>query len=677
MRQNYSWLSIPFILLFALAVAHFISTASAPTSYDLSWNVSDLRVLDSLDEIAPSLDLIATYSRIYESLFQLRLDYLDVGVNETQAILVAIDNKPGGNILIPLPGGADIPSDLAWDLLISVDGDNRVMVLDESYSVVVGAQARLEREPSMDTVTVNLRREIVMGGSRHINIQVFSLFPDVNLGVADYTSVFSSDQVAAEHANVTLCFWNTFQSDTPAQALRSWDGAHAGPRSSRHGLRHLVEAARLTQTPIVLWDLHTPSRLAALEYLGVLDTISDMEGEQILVLSSGLLDSCERCDGSLYSQVDDIGYAQFATSSDNTLELSLNLRRSLLNTAFLPDATITLGGDLSVSEWGIPGVALSAFEYINNHPWMRTVSRCGTNNTNNDPEMMTGTNNAILQKLRESPPNPLTDAAWEMYDQLVAGETRDGAPFPASVSDGLIGHLLAGAQWAESPFEKTDCTVDLDWDGEYECILSNRQYFISIELTGGVSTFAFFQDASSGIHQIIGPTYQFTTNSNSDDLSQISGALYNAETREVRYQVDAIYPGTIVLTSSGSVAMRKFFSLAPDGVRLVVNNAQSNLSIPLTLDPWQRFEADWGQSYFAELAPSQIWTWGIHSSISAVLNTSNPNALRYFYVSQNAIGRPEDPNYNYTAGHYLPFPMAVLDIQPIGGNVSVNIYVTP
>ncbi len=678
MKQTRSWISIPLIIIFAIAVGHLFSTASVPTSHNLDWNVSDVRMLDSLDAIEPSLDLIAAYSRSHEDLFQLRLDYLDIGPDESQTILVAIDNKPGGNIFVPLSGSLSISSDIAWDLLISVDGNNRITVLNAGFSAVAGAQARLECEPSMDMITINLRRDLIMGDSSFVNIQVFSLFPDATMGVADYTSVFSSDQVAAEHANVTLCFWNTFQSNTPAQALRSWDGAHAGPRSSRHGLRYLVEAAKLTQTPIVLWGLSTPSHHATLDYLGVLDTINEMESEKLLALPSSLSDVSVFCGNNAIELFGGNGYAQFETLSNNAPKFSLDLRRSLLGAAFLPETTMALGGDLSVSEWGVPGVALIAFEYINNHPWVRVASQGGANNNYDTPQMITYADNAILYELRTSPPNPLTDTAWGMMlDQLAAREPGEGTLPPNSVSYGLIGHMLAGAQWAESPYEKTDCTVDLDWDGEYECVLSNRQYFISIELIGGMSTFAFFLDASSGVHQIIGPTFQFTTIANLDDSSPIPGALYDIETMEVRYQVDALYPGTIVLISQDGMAIRKSFSLTPDGIRLMANNVQSSISIPLTLDPWQRFEAGWGQGYYAELSPSKIWTWSIRSGISVALNSPNPNTLRYFNVSQGTISRPEDPNRDYTAGHYLPFPMAVLDVQPSGGKASVDISIIP
>ena len=46
---------------------------------------------------------------------------------------------------------------------------------------------------------------------------------------------------------------------------------------------------------------------------------------------------------------------------------------------------------------------------------------------------------------------------------------------------------------------------------------------------------------------------------------------------------------------------------------------------------------------------------------------------------ENALSRPEDPNFDYSPGHYLPFPMALVEFIELGKylgryrNQSINI----
>jgi hypothetical protein len=47
-----------------------------------------------------------------------------------------------------------------------------------------------------------------------------------------------------------------------------------------------------------------------------------------------------------------------------------------------------------------------------------------------------------------------------------------------------------------------------------------------------------------------------------------------------------------------------------------------------------------------------------------------------FNDSHEVMSLPEDPNYDYPRGHYLPFPMAMVEIQT-SQDFSVDIIVNP
>lgn len=662
-----------FVFLFGIIAVYLlvgIPPANATTGSAV-WKASDVRMVDFIDANEPFLDLIAVYTREQKGIFQIRLDYLDITSDGMQNIVLAIDNKPGGNSLIALPRGPSFITDMACDLLIFIDHNQDFIVLDHDFNIIDGVQVRLERDLVMDTVIISANSEAVRGNNSVVNIQAFSLSPDLDR-LADSTVVFSSNQVAEEHAKVVLYFWNTFRSSTPAEALRSWDGAHAGPRSSRHGLRYLVEASSKTRVPVVLGNLATPANFSALDYLGVLDTVSNLVRDRLVFMNDILLGDCNYLGDNGYTQFYDAFNTSFLPGSSP--EFRLSLRESLVTSAHFPETVVLIGGDFTTSEWGSPGVAQHGLEYIANHPWILTLGEVGLlpdgrliSRCNSDQKINTLMTTDLYAQLLTTSPNPLTEIAWQMCQLHAPKETLS----QNNVASNGVFHVIAGAQWANNPYNKTGCTVDLDGDGNFECILANQQIFATIELEGGAMIFAFFQN-ETGIHQIIGPIDQFVT---SDMLDQIPGVINDGEGNTV-YQVDVLSPGLLTLISD-DMSTRKTFKLTQDGIYLAADGTSSPMYIPLTIDPWRRFRPHWEADYFLRTVSPQNWIWGLNSGIAVDITTPNLYSFHSFNASIDAIHQPEDPNHDYAAGHYLPFPMAMIALQPSEGQVSLTIQITP
>lgn len=661
-------------------ICYLVSTvrpilANTPSSNisGIAWNIADVRVVDYVDASEPFLDLIAAYTREQGDVLQLRLDYLDISLNEPQNIVIAIDNKPGGNSLIPLSGDLSLFAEveLDWDLLFLIDNNRDFIALDQNLNVMDSVQGRVERDLAMDMVIISIDSEVVISDSNPVNAQVFSLPVDMD-GIADSTAVFSLDQVAGERAKVALFFWNTFQSRTPAEALRSWDGAHAGPLSNRHGLRYLIEAVSAIRVPVVLADLATLSNLSALDYLGVISMVRGLVRDRVLFFGLCCLDYEFCLAGN--------GYTHFSDNFSKDItpgaipEIALSLRQSFVASAHSDGTIVIIGGDFATSEWGIPSVAQYGLEYIVNHPWIQVTGEVGSL-----PGSATITAHCDFHQapdvpaanvhlhLAASPPNPLTETAWQMYRMLISDKLQEEM---AQIIYSHIFHVLAAAQWAESPYEKTDCEVDLDQNGDKECILANRHIFTTIEPKTGTMIFAFFKDAAS-VHQFIGPTHQFSA---SNSLSQIPDAL--SGTSVDVYQVNVLSPGVIELIS-GKLAMRKLFVLSTSSIAFSVEGTQSTIYMPLAVDPWQRFKSNWGENYYANFISPQSQVWGLHSGIAIEITSPNPNSLIAFNASIETIRQPENPNHDYTAGHYLPFPMALVALQPTDGSASVAIQIIP
>jgi hypothetical protein len=99
------------------------------------------------------------------------------------------------------------------------------------------------------------------------------------------------------------------------------------------------------------------------------------------------------------------------------------------------------------------------------------------------------------------------------------------------------------------------------------------------------------------------------------------------------------------------------------------------VQIPLVIDPWVRFTPGWGNRY-TEMSTSTGWSWGLIPGPRVTLQTTGNLITQTFTASRSALALPEDPNFDYPAGHYLPFPLALAEIYS-QGEFSIEIHLTP
>lgn len=760
-----------FFLMFNLISCQHIQKDK---DYPLQWSYGDLRILDPIDAIVPTQDLIALYTRFSGQIFQIRMDLLDLGAAIEQNIYIAIDTQPGGASQLQLDNSNIINTDINWDYMILIPASGEIKIIDTNFTQYYGKLIIL-RDPSLDAIIISLDRNSIPLISGLTKIQV--LIDSQNDPIyADRSDPFFIDKTPPPRVKVLFAFWNSFQAISPAQTLRSWDGAHVGPMSGRHGLRYLVEAAAQFKVPILLIDLKQPDLLSAIDYLKVLPRIIELAGREILELpdfvpvtglpsmdspapffpsddiirldlfndqmiarnfgvneSVGLFSRnvfgvwfvCD--DGMVCSWVGYNGYAQFY---DNNVKCNLSAstpitnisapeqyfpidcKRLLINSAFNSTSKpILFGGDFSNSIFGDPVSVNRAFQYISSHPWIQPVLAQDilmqtSENTSSPlplpinseviphttlgkpiPSGLTANqiNNYLQDALLRAPSNQLTDLAWQVYYSLIT-------PAPQSLFSlrsnylSQIGHILAAAQWAEHPSTRADCNVDLDWDGTNECILASTDMFTSFESEGGYMAFAFTSN-HNGFHQVLGATWEFNigisdpsawTNDSGiiGDPDQILGSFADSIHDWKVYQM-YIENGKVIMASS-DMSMRKSFALVLGGIHIDIENLTSklfNARIPLVVDPWIRFTPGWGDRY-VQMNSQFGWKWGIISLQSVEILTQNELTGYAFTDSRDVMAYPEDPNYDYPPGHYLPFPMALVEINDYQ-NISVDILVSP
>jgi hypothetical protein len=89
------------------------------------------------------------------------------------------------------------------------------------------------------------------------------------------------------------------------------------------------------------------------------------------------------------------------------------------------------------------------------------------------------------------------------------------------------------------------------------------------------------------------------------------------------------------------------------------------VQIPLAVDPAARFSPGWGSRYLGSERAGG-WLWGLKDGPKVHLWTSGDLSISAFSDSFEYMGQPENPDLDFPPGHFLPFPMALGEINARG-----------
>jgi hypothetical protein len=680
--------------------------ACAPVSNYRQWTVADLRLLDPLDASAiPSTDILAVYTRTLGSDLEIRVDLLDLPLTPDYHLQILLDTLPGGD---------------PWDLTIDIPANGHPPVTPANHYLV----PRLIRNPWLDTITVRFNRRYI---PQPFTLKVVSYMSGESTP-ADATAPIRSDSLPpTQRAPLALVFWDVFPATTPAQALRRWDGAHTGPLGERHGLKHILDNAGVYAIPVALLDLKTPASLAALSYMGLISQIQDLTSLGLLTLPDvaygepaeislafsrraaaefGLPASAFVYSPALNLQSNYLAQFLPLDSSFHLITsgairfiplpavdaiqatqdgLALDMRRALVATAFSTDQSeiVVLGGDLPHSTWGNLDIASSSFAWIAAHPWIHPLSAedllaFPVEQQDVHLPAMPPSETSLLAALRLAPNNSLTVSAWQSYFTLTA-PTGDGNLLALRSNYlGQVGKLLAAARWAEHPSAQAGCDQDLDSDSQPECVISNQNFFATLDPVGARLENLFFLD-ETGPHQLVGPSSQFTVGlsdpsewrpelGEAADPSVIPGAFSDEPNTWMLYTAVDTPAGTTFSSPDGT--RLKTYRLLEDGIEITYQGSTPvNTRIPLAVDPLTFYNRP--TRYTGQLAPG-FWTWGLAKGMQVRVDTKAIFSVQSYIDSFQYLSHPENPDFDYPGGHYLPFPLSVVTIQS-AGNFRVQI----
>jgi hypothetical protein len=635
------------------------------------------------------LDIIALYVKDEGEDLVLRLDFLDINLIDQQDIYISVDFKPAGSEFYSLNTDPILPSEIQWDIRLEFPSAGKIRGYDSKGDLLSGIKARVYRDTFLDMIIINVSKKNLLPEDSPIKLEVLAI-DSTTKQIIDQVHPINSKALPPNPVQMTLGFWNSFQAYTPAQSLRSWDGAHSGPMSIRHGLRHLLNASIENGVPITLYDLGSPISKSALDYLGIFSELEELVQAGVVTVRKG---GC----GYFYGGEDYVvslgisGYAKFI-HFQNPDPISLEFRRELVNAA-IGGKNILVGGDFSDSIWGNPTAATSAFYYLRNHPWIFTgtsleLTRQLTLQAKECEEhselqkYLAQTMYDLYKKAYVSTPeNILKELAWQTYSTIISSIDHDVSSI-AGNHFWQLGHILAAAHWYEEPFTISSCTIDIDWDGQNECVLSSKNMFLTFELTGGYLAFWFYLD-EEGVHQIIAPmsevivglgdpmTYDIS-NGPYVDPALIPGALVNRE--EINTEYSSKNGEDYIELSNIESGIHKAFRINNNSIQIEWETEQAeSYSVPLSLDPWMRFDRDWSDRYYKQQIDNR-WIWGIENDIGVQIASAANYRLDTFMDSKGLTGQQEDPNFEYPRGHYLPFSFSMITVSPTeSASIEINI----
>jgi hypothetical protein len=642
------------------------------------WKYDDVRLIDPIDSTDNQNEIIAFYTRHYSNLLQVRIDFLSMSIISQPTILLFIENtRPGAYTALR----SDSSINVLWDYCLIISNSQSMTLVNSNFQRVRGVSLLLTRDINQATVNVTIR------GIKQISINSHSRFWfTVNDSVTgkelDRISPVLLDAPPPPPLQVELLFWNVFDASTPATALRSWDGAHTGPQSSRHGLKYLLEAASKYAIPIhLIWSCQSGA-WNVVEYMDFGGLFDYLFSRYLLSMEGG------------WCVIDYTKFIENVIASEESME---NILEQLLYSYSSNNTTvIKIGGDLAYSHFGSPNFVDDVFSYFKQHPWIMTTLgssdgrpflsptpppsqswvTAATTEIQTTPAYPPDSLQLFVQSgVITAPPNRITFLARRTYSELMLTSVPHISLSRESYL-AQIGHMLAAAEWADNPIPAQTCEVDIDWDGSYECILANEHFFLTFELEGGYLAFGFVL-TSTGVHQILGATTQFAL-SRSDpseinperglisDRNQIPGTFADSPNNWLIYQWIYKPQGLILHNQDESVI--KEFSLINQNELLIrttfsIPDIQTSLYLPIVLDPWQRDAPGFITNYWHYGEP-KIFRWGYLDQVFLTVISDNPFTATYFNSSTPFLTNPEDPNFDYTPGHLLPFPMALITLTP-------------
>ncbi len=381
----------------------------------------------------------------------------------------------------------------------------------------------------------------------------------------------------------------------------------------------------------------------------------------------------------------------------NSNGFSNTVIEQIISTALSPDPSdiVVFGGNLPTSPWGDLSIAPQLFEYISQHPWIAPLNEsqligfpkmplnniqgfscedplCLSDNLMSAPSEM---ESKIADQINQLQSEQIQSLAWDQFFRLIQLEENQDLTTLRRNYLGEIGVWEEVDRWLMSPTHTMDCERDVNSDQQPECILTSQQIILILNPTKATIIFAGAQQ--NGVFtQWIGNSSQFAVglsdpsfwnlnNGLRSDPSVISsGFRLNGQMIQTPFEISNLENQGVVLKNVDQNLLIKYqiedtyfqFKISSD--KLI------EAQISLVIKPDIRYKPGWiNQTLLTEHLTDNSWSWGpINAQTPKISFQADFFQFSTALDSSKSMKNSEDPNFDYPAGHYLPYPTGLLKI---------------
>jgi hypothetical protein len=335
--QNY--INVRYLFLFGLTISlgAILSSCISENGYSGHWVYNDLRIIDAIDSKSPECDLTAISAKVSGTEIQIRYELLDGKYTDDFTLFLFIGDQKSQNDLPVLSVSPYRHYEIIpWNISIEFNPHGRHIARTSDNQQIDNLRLKYIRNPITDIYSISFDKYI-LPSSQNGTIFQLQVYSKIDETVCDVSEPFDLGSPPPPKTNYILALWDTMPAYTPAQALRSWFGAHSGPQTTRHGLYFFLKALSENDSHVFLLDLKTPEALSALDYIDDTNMIQQMADKNLITLPQvGLNNITHQIPISLQERAldDSKFYGEIYQLSNSDI-------------AFLPEFSAQLGSNIS------------------------------------------------------------------------------------------------------------------------------------------------------------------------------------------------------------------------------------------------------------------------------------------------------------------------------------------
>jgi hypothetical protein len=699
------------VILLTGCIPFSSSLVTQPTS--VTWHQGYLRAIDPVDSSTFNTDILAVFSQWQKDIFYLRLDFLNSFISGDNITVILWDNSASRNLAYEAKRVLQFSfatSDSYIEILYAYDQETSVSLFEKNSDWLSFKIAGLNPETIYNASVQLSEKSTVVDHIDQINLR--SVAQPANVFLTFYNTLPAGTPAQAlrrwdgahtgpigSRHGLRYLLENADEFSIPVTIvdLKQSQSLYALSMLGQTGYIHDLVEEQLLFLPDVASGNTDTQALTLLE--------SKKEGLHYGIPTSNavygaLSKTFTGYDTYFFGSRNDqsVIYATIAyrmipvpfldqneiITGDGLTASAIALLAEIGNSENSSDLMI-MGGDFPKTLWGDPAAVNKAFEYISSHPWIKPLSlsdletypslpisfyteKClnllciaddYSESVNNQQEIW---QNDVYAQLLKLPPNSITTAAWETFSILTSPTDNASLVTLRSQYKGTLDALLIAANWAANPHPMQTCNES---GTQTLCFFANKNILAILSSING-KILMLFSNFDGRVTQWIAPYSQkliglsdstmwnFSAGTSSDP-SLVEGAFIETTDPEIIYRADWVDDQIIFTSPDGE--KKKTYMLKDD--RLVFT-LQANTSSSYSIPVFGIINQNDGNIIITEDTVSDAPSNLVISFDNSIIKFNS------FVDSHDLLKESENPSLAYPAGHYLPVPFSLINLDNDG-----------